>query len=122
MARSVDEWIGKNDDAKIPARVRLRIFEAHHGRCYLSGILIRAGDKWECEHIRPLSLGGEHRESNLAPALVEPHKEKTKKDRAIKKKADRTKKKHIGIKKKSRFPGSKDSPWKAKIGGGWERR
>lgn len=27
MARSVEEWIGRTDDAKVPPRVRLRIFE-----------------------------------------------------------------------------------------------
>jgi len=123
MARSVDEWIGKTDDAKIPDRVRLRVFERYKGRCYLSGRVIGPGDRWEIEHVVALSLGGQHRESNLAPALVDKHKEKTKEDRKKKSKAEKTKKAHFGIRRKrSRFPGSRDSPWKAKIGGGWERR
>lgn len=119
MSRSVEEWIGKNDDSKIPPRVRLRIFETHKGICHISGRSIRAGDKWECEHVVALTLGGEHRESNLAPALVDPHKKKTKADRQIKKKIDRTRKKHLGLGKSKRpLPGGRNSKWKFKIGGG----
>lgn len=97
--RSVKEWRGKTDDSPIPSRVRLRIFEKHNMVCYLSGRKIAPGDKWECEHILALSIGGEHAEYNLAPALVAPHKIKTKADRALKKKNDRVRKRHIGIRK-----------------------
>lgn len=97
--RSTDEWIGKSDDAKVPAHVRLRVFDRYKGVCYLSGRKIEAQDKWEIEHILALCLGGEHREANMAPALVEPHKIKTKADRRQKAKNDRVRKKHIGIKK-----------------------
>lgn len=97
--RSVDEWIGKSDDAKVPAHVKLRIFDRYKGVCYLSGRKIEAQDKWEVEHILALCLGGEHRETNMAPALVEPHKIKTKADRRQKAKNDRVRKKHLGIKK-----------------------
>jgi len=95
--RSVPEWIGATPDTPVPPRVRLRVFEAYGGICYLSKRKIRAGDKWEAEHILALSNGGENRERNLAPALVEPHKIKTAKDKAIKAKTDRTRKKHLGI-------------------------
>jgi 5-methylcytosine-specific restriction enzyme A len=97
--RSVKEWIGKTDDAKVPPRVRVRIFERHNGVCHLSGRKIQAGERWEVEHVKALCNGGEHRESNMAPALVEPHKVKTKADRAEKKIIDRKKKKDIGIRK-----------------------
>ena len=97
--RSVEEWRGKTDDSAIPPRVRLRVFEKYEGHCYLSGIKIRPGDKWDIEHIKALSLGGEHRESNMAPALKEPHKVKTVKDRKLKAKIDRIRKRHLGIKK-----------------------
>ena len=53
-------------------------------------------DKWECDHVIALINGGEHRESNLAPALIEPHKQKTKADDALKKKIARTRAKHLG--------------------------
>lgn len=99
--RSVPEWIGKHDDEKVPPRVRDRIFDRHGGRCYLSGIEIRTGDQWDLDHIKALSLGGEHRESNLAPVLRDKHREKTKIDRRIKAKTDRMRRKHNGTWKRS---------------------
>lgn len=97
--RSVDEWIGSSPDAKIPPRVRARVFEAHRGVCHISKRRIRAGEAWECDHVIALCNGGEHRESNLAPALGEPHKIKTKADVREKSKVARLRKRHIGIKK-----------------------
>lgn len=115
--RAVDEWIGKTDDAQVPPRVRLRIFEAHDGVCHLSGRKIHPGEKWEVEHIRALCNGGEHRESNMAPALVLPHREKTKEDRRIKARNDKIRKRHLGIRRKSTMPGSRDSKFKRKMDG-----
>lgn len=97
MARAVSEWIGKSDDAKVPPRVRLRIFNRANGICHISGRKIMPGELWELEHIKALILGGEHRESNLAPALVKPHKDKTAEEMAIKAKTDAVRKKHVGI-------------------------
>lgn len=102
IGRSTEEWIGSSPDAKIPDRVKLRVFERHEGVCYLSGRKILAGETWEVEHVTALCNGGEHRESNLRPALSKPHKAKTKKDRAIKAKSDRTRKKFLGIKRPKR--------------------
>lgn len=99
MSRSTDEWIGKDDDTKIPPRVRLRVFEAHNGICHISGRRIQAGDTWECDHIVALINGGEHRESNLAPALSAPHKVKTKLDVAEKSRVTRKRKWYLGMKK-----------------------
>lgn len=97
--RSNDEWVGKTDDSKVPPHVRLRVFDRYQGICYLSGRKIEAGDAWDIEHILALCLGGEHRETNMAPALKDPHKIKTKADRRQKAKNDRVRKKHLGIKK-----------------------
>lgn len=113
MSRQVEEWIGKTDDTPIPPRIKLRVFEKHAGRCYLSGRKIMPGDAWECDHILAIINGGQNRESNLAPALVEHHREKTDDDLAIKSKIARTKAKHLGV-----FPAS---PFKIK-GRGFERR
>jgi hypothetical protein len=77
----------------------LRIFERENGICHISGRKIRPGDKRELEHKKALALGGEHREANMAPALVKPHKAKTAIDRKIKAKNDRVRKRHLGIKK-----------------------
>lgn len=98
MARSVPEWIGKTDDAKIPPRVKLRIFEREGGICHLTGVKIQPGDEWDADHKIPLILGGEHRESNLFPALREAHRKKTKTEMAVKAKIAAVRKKHLGIK------------------------
>lgn len=97
MARSVDEWVGKTDDTPIPPRVKLRVFEAHGGRCHLSGRKIMVGDAWDCDHVIALINGGENRERNLAPALRSKHREKTAADVALKAKTDRIKKKRLGL-------------------------
>lgn len=101
MTRSVPEWIGKTDDAKVPAHVRLRCFDRAGGRCHLSGRKIMAGEKWDLDHVKPLILGGEHREANLAPALVAPHRVKSAGEVTIKTKIERTRLKHIGAYPKS---------------------
>jgi 5-methylcytosine-specific restriction enzyme A len=97
MTRSLPEWIGKTPDAQIPPRVRLRIFETHWGKCHISGRRIQAGELWDCEHIVALVNGGEHRESNLAPALRDKHREKTKADVAEKAVVYRKRAKHLGL-------------------------
>lgn len=104
MPRSLPEWIGKTDDARVPQRVRLRIFRAYEGRCYLSGREIRPGEAWELEHKVPLILGGEHRESNLAPALAEFHKAKTAAEMKVKAKTDAIAKRHRGISDGPKMP------------------
>lgn len=106
MSREVPEWIGKNDDTAIPPRVRLRVFERHGGICHISGRLIRAGESWQIDHRVPLIAGGEHRESNLVPALTDKHKVKTKLDVAEKSKVYHKRSKHLGITRKKRtIPG-----------------
>lgn len=99
MARSTDEWIGATDDTPIPPRVRLRVFERDGGRCHISGRKIQAGEAWDCDHVVALINGGENRESNLAPALRDKHREKTAFDVAEKAKVARIRAKHLGIAK-----------------------
>ena len=95
--RTVAEWIGRTPDSKVPAHVRARIFVTHGGTCYLSGWKIGPADVWELEHVVPLSMGGEHRESNLRPALRDKHKIKTAAEATVRAKADRVRAKHLGI-------------------------
>lgn len=102
MARSVPEWRGKTHDTPIPPRVRLRVFERHGGICHLSGRKIRAGEEWDCDHIKALINGGEHRESNLAPAMRDKHREKTAEDVEEKSHVYRMRAKHLGIWPKSK--------------------
>jgi len=102
-ARSIKEWIGKTPDSKAPPSVRIRVFDAHGGICHISGRKITASDRWELDHIKRLKDGGENRESNLAPAIVEFHKEKTRQENEEQAKTDRIRKKHLGI-WKSKYP------------------
>lgn len=125
MSRAVPEWIGKTPDAKVPQRVRLRIFERYGGRCHISGRLIRPGDLWDIDHLVALINGGEHRESNMAPALQVPHREKTAEDVREKAITYRKRSKHLlpgKVRKGRPMPGSRDSGWKRKMNGEVVRR
>ena len=107
--RAVPEWIGKTPDSRPPTAVKLRVFARYQGHCYLSGQKIRAGDEWDVEHVKPLrsALPGDphlNRESNLAPALKVPHREKTAAENSAGAKADRMKAKHLGVWPKSKRP------------------
>lgn len=117
MSRSTDEWIGKTDDQAVPPRVRLRVFERHGGICHLSGRKIMPGDAWDLDHVIALVNGGEHRESNMAPALRIEHRKKTARDVAQKSKDRRIRQKHLGIRKPSRFQTARTGKFKQKVGG-----
>ena len=117
MTREVPEWIGKDDDARIPDRVRLRVFYRSGGICHLSGRRIRPGEQWDCDHVVALCNGGQHRESNLAPALKENHRVKTAADVAEKSRNYRKAVRHLGIKKPSKFACSRQSKFKKRIDG-----
>lgn len=105
MSRSVKEWVAKHDDQKVPDRVRDRVFERENGMCHISGRKIAPGEPWELEHKVALILGGQHRETNLFPALVDPHKRKTAAEMKIKAKIAAVRKKHNGIERaKQKIP------------------
>jgi hypothetical protein len=63
------------------AKNRARIFALHDGICGISKRKIQAGEAWEIEHRIALALGGTNEDENLYPALVEPHKGKTRTDK-----------------------------------------
>lgn len=116
--RSVPLWVGASDDAKVPDRVKLRIFEREGGRCWITGRKIHPGDTWDLDHKIALCNGGRHSEDNLAPAIREAHRAKTAEDVAQRAKDDRVRKKHLGIHRpKQIVPGSKASRWKKKLDG-----
>lgn len=94
-ARSVPEWIGKTPDSKVPRHVRLRIFDREGGKCHLSGRKIMPGDAWDLDHKVALINGGEHRESNLFPALRDKHRKKTAEDVAEKAKTYAIRARHV---------------------------
>lgn len=117
MTRTVKEWIGKTADTPVPARVKLRVWLKHNGICHLSGRKIRPGDPWDVDHVKAIINGGENRESNLAPALREKHREKTARDMAEKSRTYRKRKFNLGIRKPSTFACSRNSKWKKKLDG-----
>lgn len=84
---------------------RVRIFDACGGKCHLCGLKINAslGEAWEVEHVKSLWLGGADDESNMKPAHVHCHAEKTGEESGIKSKTDRIREKHLGIKPKRKW-------------------
>ena len=122
-SRAVAEWIGKTPDARIPDRVKLRIWTREHGRCHITGRKIRPGDAYEFEHVIAICNGGEHRESNIALALTAEHKAKTAADVAEKAKVDRLRKRQAGIKTSRGRPlaGTKASGLRKRMSGQVER-
>lgn len=123
MSRTTPEWIGKTDDTPIPRRVRVRQFERDKGICQCScGILIRPGDDWQTDHTIAIANGGANAETNLRTLLTAHHKIKSRADVALKARTYRKRAKHLGIRKPSRFPGSRDSGWKKRMDGTVVRR
>jgi len=77
MARSVTEWIGRNDDVMPPKSVFDRLYVKQNGKDAITGIAFAPGDKICRDHIIPLIDGGENRESNLQLITEKQHKLKT---------------------------------------------
>lgn len=122
--RSVPDWIAQHDDAAIPPRVKDRIARRADDCCQHCKRKVGAGLRAEFDHVIPLILGGQHRESNIALLCHECHAAKTKLDVKIKAKVARVRKRRLGIKpRKGRpIPGTRASGWKRKFNGQWERR
>lgn len=97
--RAVKEWVGVTAETMPPPRVRLRIFERDKGICHISGRKIGAGEAWDLDHKIAICNGGLNVESNLAPALRDKHRIKTKADVAEKSVTARVRAKHLGVKK-----------------------
>jgi len=123
MTRSTEEWFGRTEDAAIPQRVRLRVWQRDDGRCQCGcNRKIAVGEAWDLDHKDALINGGLHREANLRVILRAHHKIKTSEDVKIKAKVARVRAKHIGIRPRSQFACSRRTPWKKKINGQVERR
>ena len=70
------------------------------------------------DHVIPDAIGGDNSLQNCAVLCTDCHLEKTtKRDVPIIAKSKRISDKHLGIKKPSRFPGSRNSKFKKKISG-----
>lgn len=106
---------------------RVRLFKLHNSICHICGLKIDGTrEEWDIEHIIPYGLKGEESETdeNMQPAHRSCHKPKTANDKKIIGKCKRREALHIGAKCPSRnpIPGSKNSGWKRKMNGTWERR
>jgi|SRR5665811_1206124 len=122
MSRLTAEWTATNDDQAIPPRVKIRVFAKFYGKCAICTLLIVGKLRPAFDHRVAIINGGRNSESNLQLLCVPCHKGKTKADVAEKSITARVRAKHLGIKKPSRFFGSRDSEWKKKINGTVVRR
>jgi 5-methylcytosine-specific restriction enzyme A len=99
MSRSVEEWIGKDDNSDIPTRVKVRIFDRAGGHCEACTRKVFPG-QWDIDHRVALINGGSNRESNLQLLCKVPcHSRKTRSDVAEKSKTARVRKSSLGVKK-----------------------
>lgn len=96
MTRKTDEWIGASDDQTIPPRVKVRVFDAHSGRCAICTLQITGRLRPAYDHATALVNGGENREANLQLLCVPCHAIKTRADVAEKAVVYRKRAKHIG--------------------------
>src|SRR5262245_61418378 len=115
--RGVPEWIGLSDDSQVPPRVRLRVWALYDGRCHKCTRKIQTGEPWTCEHLIALCNGGANREKNLGLTCKNCLPVKNASDVAEKSKVARIRKRHLGIRTRSRFACSKSSPFKKKLDG-----
>ncbi len=98
MSRTLPEWIGKTDDTPVPPRVKDRIATKQGDLCAKCRTPLTTS---QCDHIIPLILGGENRETNLQLLCVACHTGKTKLDVKLKSKVAGIRKKRLGLKPKS---------------------
>jgi 5-methylcytosine-specific restriction endonuclease McrA len=108
---------------KLTAKQRAEIFRDNEGRCHICTRKIAPGESWDAEHPLARGLGGSDKPKDLRPAHVDCHKPKTREDRRIMAKADRSLKRYIGVKRtRNPLPGSRTSGLKKKMDGTVERR
>jgi len=97
MPRAVEKWVGSRHDAKIPDRVRQRVYDDHDGICHACGVHM-GGKLWQLDHVIALINGGKHDEANLAPICMPCHKIKSWLDVGSKSKIAAVKARHTGVK------------------------
>jgi 5-methylcytosine-specific restriction protein A len=105
VSRKLPEWVADHDDQAIPARVKLRLFEAADRRCQECHRPLVGKDKPQYDHIVALINGGEHRENNLRVLCGACHIPKTKADVREKSVIYQKKVKRLGFKRRKGFRG-----------------
>lgn len=109
---------------EFPKAVKRDAFLRANGRCENAACkaFLTLG-KYHYDHDIPDGLGGEPILENCVVLCIACHKDKTTtKDVPAIAKAKRVSDKHLGIRKPSTFPGSRDSGWKRKMNGEVVRR
>lgn len=101
MSRSVPEWIGRSDDSMPSDACKRRILDRQGECCAITGVAFRDGVKAEFDHIVPLWLDGENRETNLQAITREAHAAKTKTEATVRAKVNRIRIKRVLGKKQS---------------------
>lgn len=86
----------------ITDQLRERVFEAAGRCCHICGGTIDPRkERWDVEHVRPLSMGGADDETNMRPAHVACHAEKSAAEAKPRAKAIRMRAKALGMAKRS---------------------
>lgn len=108
----------------ITAKMRADIFMRHDGVCHLCNMKVVPGQDWDVSHEQPLEAGGRDDASNWLVAHRKCHRAHTSSvDMPLIAKVKRVRYRHLGIeKKKSSFPGGKNSKWKKRMDGTVVRR
>ena len=105
--RSVNEWIGKNDDAPLPARVKARLWK-RNPCCVGCGLPTNDSTrKPQFDHIVALVNGGENKESNIQILCAGCHRVKSFADVAMKSSEAKRLKKRLGLQPRRTIPGRK---------------
>jgi hypothetical protein len=82
---------------------RARLFNLHGGKCHICGMPIKAGEKWELEHVIAWELTRDDSDENVKPAHDACHKPKTHgEDRPRIRKAQNQEAAYMGFKKSSK--------------------
>jgi 5-methylcytosine-specific restriction protein A len=103
-------------------KTKLEAFTRCGGKCEACGSILKPGG-FDYDHDTPAAFGGAAVVENCRVLCKPCHGGKTfGRDIPAIAKSNRVRARNAGIKRKSKFQTSRDGPFKAKIGGGVERR
>jgi 5-methylcytosine-specific restriction endonuclease McrA len=115
--RTVPEWIGKSDNTQPPDSCQRRILDHQRDRCNNCGVPFGVKVKAQFDHVSPIWLGGENRESNLQALCSPCHAEKTKTEATARAKVNRLRSDRLIVKKPP-----KGKPLAGTFASGWKKR
>jgi 5-methylcytosine-specific restriction protein A len=102
---------------RITKALQIRVFDAATGHCHICGQPIRK-QPWQVEHVKPLWLGGADDETNMKPAHLRCHQDKTSAEAPVRAKGTRIRARHIGVKpRRPSFQTNRNGPYRKKMDG-----